>query len=210
MKNEGEGLLSSEDWWSVWIGLFIFILSLGVMGGADLIGWGFKVNVWTDITKIVSPISKNYAGLSGWGALFLTYVAFTIILSIGVKALGGNIPKFIYGFTVIFWLTFVCVAIGHQAHIAVNTPGAMQKFGISWSLKLTGEAGLIIALLGGLVIGNFFPAFAETLKEATRPEWYIKTAIVILGALIGVKAAGALGLASAVMFRGCVPSSRLT
>lgn len=202
MKNEGEGLLSSEDWWSVWIGLFIFILSLWVMGGADLIGWGFKVNVWTDITKIVSPISKNYAGLSGWGALFLTYVAFTIILSIGVKALGGNIPKFIYGFTVIFWLTFVCVAIGHQAHIAVNTPGAMQKFGISWSLKLTGEAGLIIALLGGLVIGNFFPAFAETLKEATRPEWYIKTAIVILGALIGVKAAGALGLASAVMFRG--------
>ena len=69
-------------------------------------------------------------------------------------------------------------------------------------LKLTGEAGLIVALLGGLFIGNFFPAFAETLKEATRPEWYIKTAIVILGALVGVKAAGALGLASAIMFRG--------
>ena len=24
-----QGLLKTEDWWSVWLGLFIFILSLG-------------------------------------------------------------------------------------------------------------------------------------------------------------------------------------
>ena len=59
-----------------------------------------------------------------------------------------------------------------------------------------------MALLAGLFVGNVFPGFAESLREATRPEWYIKTAIVILGALVGVKAAGALGLASAIMFRG--------
>jgi uncharacterized membrane protein YadS len=53
-----------------------------------------------------------------------------------------------------------------------------------------------------LIIGNFFPRFAGLLKEATRPELYIKTAIVILGALLGLKAAGSLGLASAVLFRG--------
>ncbi len=202
MASEEGGLFKSEDWWSVWIGLFIFLLSLGVMAGVDLLGWGFKVNTWTDFTKIVSPISKNYAGLPGWAALVLTYLAFTAILGVGVKALGGNVGKFIYGFTIIFWLTFICVVIGEQANIAVNTPEGMKKFGITWSLKLTGESGLIVALIGGLIIGNFFPAFAETLKEATRPEWYIKTAIVILGALIGVKAAGALGLASAIMFRG--------
>ncbi len=40
------------------------------------------------------------------------------------------------------------------------------------------------------------------MEAATRPELYIKTAIVILGAVLGVKAAGALGLASAVLFRG--------
>src|SRR5262249_46882031 len=34
------------------------------------------------------------------------------------------------------------------------------------------------------------------------PEWYIKTAIVILGASLGIKAAGATGLVSAIMFRG--------
>ena len=37
---------------------------------------------------------------------------------------------------------------------------------------------------------------------AARPEWFIKTAIVILGASLGVKAAGATGLVSAIMFRG--------
>jgi uncharacterized membrane protein YadS len=51
-------------------------------------------------------------------------------------------------------------------------------------------------------LGNFFPGVAAFLKEATRPEWYIKTAIVILGASLGVQAAGATGLAKAVMFRG--------
>ena len=78
----------------------------------------------------------------------------------------------------------------------------MKKFGIGWSLKLTGEAGFIVALIVGLIVGNFFPRFSWTLKEATRPELYIKTAIVIMGAGLGVKAAGASGLASAVMFRG--------
>ena len=73
---------------------------------------------------------------------------------------------------------------------------------ITWSLKLTGEAGFIVALLAGLAVGNFFPKFAESLKEAIRPELYIKTAIVLMGGLLGVKAAESLGLATAVMFRG--------
>ena len=77
-----------------------------------------------------------------------------------------------------------------------------RRTGITWSLGLTGEAGFIVALLAGLAIGNFFPALAARLKVAARPEWFIKTAIVILGASLGVKAAGATGLVSAIMFRG--------
>lgn len=51
-------------------------------------------------------------------------------------------------------------------------------------------------------MGNGLPRLAGFLREAVRPEWYIKTAIVLLGATLGVKSAEALGLASAVMFRG--------
>jgi len=197
---KGRGI--SEDWLSLWLGLFVFIISLGVMINIDLLGWGVKPNMWTNLSTAVSPISKNYAFMSGWLSVVLTYVAFMLVLGVGVKALNGDLKKFLYGFTLIFWMTYACVIIGHQANIAANSPSAMEKFGISWSLRLTGESGLIVALLAGLCIGNFFPAFAESLKEAAKPELYIKTAIVILGALIGVKASGALGLATAVMFRG--------
>ena len=78
----------------------------------------------------------------------------------------------------------------------------MQKFGISWSLKLTNEGGFIVALIAGLVVGNFLPGLANWMKEAVRPEWYIKTAIVILGGFLGIIAAEKLSLATSLMFRG--------
>ena len=59
-----------------------------------------------------------------------------------------------------------------------------------------------MALLVGLVVGNFFPQLGAWMKEAIRPELYIKTAIVILGGFLGVTAAEQLGLATSVMFRG--------
>ena len=82
------------------------------------------------------------------------------------------------------------------------TPADLQKFGITWSLKLTNEGGYIVALVAGLIIANVFPRFAETIREAIRPELYIKIAIVILGAFIAVTAAGKLNLASSVLLRG--------
>ncbi|WP_253256469.1 putative sulfate exporter family transporter [Moorella sp. E306M] len=59
-----------------------------------------------------------------------------------------------------------------------------------------------MALIVGLIIGNFFPGFTRFLQEATKPEWYIKTAIVILGAKIGLAALQSTGLAAQVVFRG--------
>ena len=132
----------------------------------------------------------------------VTYVVLTTIMTIGAIALKADIKKFIIGFTVVFWISYICWIIGSRAPIAVTTAPDMKKFGISWSLRLTPEAGFIVALLVGLILGNFFPSFASAIKEAVRPEWYIKTAIVILGGFLGVTAAEKLGLASAVMFRG--------
>jgi hypothetical protein len=39
-------------------------------------------------------------------------------------------------------------------------------------------------------------------KEGIRPKWYIKTAIVILGVGLRIKAEEAFGLVTAVMFHG--------
>ena len=69
-------------------------------------------------------------------------------------------------------------------------------------MNLTSEAGLVIALAAGLIVGNFLPRFAERIREGVRPDWYIKIAIVLLGGFMGVTAAERIELATAVMFRG--------
>ncbi|HEX8949326.1 MAG TPA: putative sulfate exporter family transporter [Dissulfurispiraceae bacterium] len=192
----------SEDWLSVWIGLFIFVLSLGVYVGADILGFGITTGIWTDLSKALKPISAAYAGLGGIGSLIATYLFLLVVMSVGAKALKADIGKFAISFTAVFLISYICWIIGSWANIAVTTPPDMQKFGISWSLKLTPEGGFIVALVAGLIVGNFFPGFAEAIKEAVRPEWYIKTAIVILGGFLGITAAEKLGLATAVMLRG--------
>jgi uncharacterized membrane protein YadS len=189
----------SEDWLSLWLGFFIFVLGLILFVGLDLLGWGVKTNVWTDITKAISPVSGTFKGMPGLISLLLTYVFMMVIMGIGAIALKANVGRFILGFTLVFWIGYGCWLLGHFGYIAATDAA---KAGIGWSLKLTGEAGFIVALIVGLIVGNFFPKFAGTLKEATRPELYIKTAIVIMGAGLGVKAAEAAGLASAVLFRG--------
>ncbi|MEW6386460.1 MAG: putative sulfate exporter family transporter [Thermodesulfobacteriota bacterium] len=189
----------SEDWLSLWMGLFIFVLGLGVFLGWDILGWGIKTNVWTDITKSIVPISKTLQGMPGLTSLFLTYLFMLIVTQVGAIAMGVNVGRFFWSFSLVFWISYGCWFAGHYGYIAATNAA---KAGIGWSLKLTGEAGFIVALIVGLIIGNFFPKFAKTLEEATRPELYIKTAIVIMGAGLGVKAAEAVGLASAVLFRG--------
>ncbi len=192
----------SEDWLSLWMGLFIFVLGLGMFVGMDLLGWGIKTSIWIDITKALSPISGTLKGMPGFTALFLTYLFMLFITQVGAVSMGVNAGRFMLGFTFIFWISYGCFLLGHFAYFAANTPEMMKSMGLGWSLKLTGEGGFIVALIAGLIVGNFFPGFAKVMEDATRPELYIKTAIVILGALLGVKAAGSVGLASAVMFRG--------
>ncbi len=202
MAKHGEHV-RSEDWMSVWIGLAIFLLSMGLIGGADLLGWAVKTNVWTTLSAALGPVSSTYSnmGVSGPAALILTFLFFLGLMSLAARGLRADVRRFAAGFTAIFWLSFVCWLIGHHARIAA-TPDTLEKFGIGWSLNLTGEAGYILALLAGLTIGNFFPRTAAYFREATRPELYIKTAIVIMGAGLGIKAMEAMGLASAVIFRG--------
>lgn len=232
----------SEDWLSLWLGLFIFFISLVAFTGTDLLGWGISTTPWKDISKAMSPVSKKLVplkgeitkidgqkvtlkkadgkeeainvkdtaglkvgdqyerkGISGLASLFFTYLFMLAVMAVGAAALRVNIGKFVIGFTIVFALGYLCWLIGHYAYIAATDA---KKAGIPWSLKLTGEAGFIVALIAGLVVGNFFPRFSAFLKDVIRPELYIKIGIVLMGALLGVKAAESFGLATAVMFRG--------
>jgi len=123
-------------------------------------------------------------------------------MTLGATALKADVRRFIVGFSAVFWLSYLCWIAGSYASLAVTTPADMQKFGIGWSLKLTNEGGFILALIAGLIVANFLPGAAAWMEEGIRPEWYIKTAIVILGGFLGVTAAEKLALAGSLMFRG--------
>src|SRR6476659_6794044 len=192
----------SEDWLSLIIGLSIFVLSLAAIVNVDLLGWVVTTAVWVDFSKALGTVSKSYVSLGGFGALVATYVALLAVLSAAAVALKIDIKKFALSFTAVFWIAYASWIVGNFATFAAVTPADLQKFGISWSLRLTNEGAYILALLVGLVIANVFPRFADAIKDAVRPELYIKIAIVILGGFFAVTAAGKLSLASSLLLRG--------
>jgi uncharacterized membrane protein YadS len=194
-------MLASEDWWSVWLGLFIFLLSTVVLTGVDVLGWAPRTQLWLALGGVVKPVSRGFAWLSPLASIGAVFLFLLAVTTFGAKVLGVAPRQFAPAFAVVFCLSFVCWGLGSYAYIAA-TPDKTTGLGIGWSLNLTGEAGFILALLAGLAIGNFWPRLASWLSVAARPEWYIKTAIVIMGASLGVKAAQATGLAGAILFQG--------
>jgi uncharacterized membrane protein YadS len=192
----------SEDWLAVVIGFLVFATALVSVSGIDLLGWAVTTSVYTNLAQALNPFAKAYGWLGGGGALLATYAALLVVLSIGVAALGADVKKFAVAFTAVFAIAYASWILGSYAYIAAVTPAEQQKFGLSWSLKLTNEGGFVVALLSGLIIANFFPRLAGFLSEAIRPELYIKIAIVILGATVAVTAAGRLNLASSLLLRG--------
>jgi len=191
----------SEDWLAVCIGLFAFVLSLSLLFGADLLGWAVTTSVWTSPAKALAPISQHYSKLSPYISLLGTYVFLLAVLMVGAKALRINLARFAKGFTALFIISYACWFLGNWAYIAA-TPDKRQALKIGWSLNLTNESGVIIALLAGLLIANFSPRACNWLKEAIRPELYIKTAIVILGGFLGIAALEQRQLATSIIFLG--------
>ena len=191
----------AEDWLAVWIGLLVFALSLALLFGADLLGWAITTSIWTIPSKALAPASKLYAKVPSLLALVATYLFLLGILLAAAKALRANLWRFAQGFTAVFILSYACWFLGSWSYIAA-TPDKRPALKIAWSLNLTNESGFIIALIVGLLIGNFLPGIARAIKEAIRPELYIKTAIVILGGFLGIVALEQRQLATSVIFRG--------
>jgi uncharacterized membrane protein YadS len=179
--------LRTEDGWSVVVAFVILAVA-----GLGLLGWVPVVKEWTDPAKAVQP---------GWQNVLFAYLFLLGTLGVGTAVMGGNVRRFALGFTVLFLISYGGWVLGHYGMIAA-TPDKLGKLNLTWSLSLTGEAGYLLALAAGLVVGNLLPGVANWLREAARTEWYIKTAIVLVGASLGLKAAEESGRAQAVLFRG--------
>jgi uncharacterized membrane protein YadS len=192
---------SSEDWFAVWLGFAVVLIALPTAAGVDLLGWISSPRIWLNPIDAVRPASSKFAFLPGFASLVFTFLLVLGLVAACAAARKIELRSFVPSFSAIFWVSAVSLLIGHYAYIA-QTPDKRIATGISWSLGLTGEAGYLVALLAGLVVANLLPAVSQWLKPAARPEWFIKTAVVLLGAGLGVKAAGAAGLVTSIMFRG--------
>ncbi|WP_439623731.1 putative sulfate exporter family transporter [Gemmata sp.] len=192
--------IRTEDTLAVLLGLGVLALSLPGVAGYDLLGWAASVKIWVDPALAVAPASKGYAAITGPGSVAATFGFLLAVLCAGMAFIGASPGKFAVRFTVLFALAFGCWVGGHYAYVAA-TPDKLPK-GVEWSLGLTNEAGYLFALLGGLVIANFLPAFGAWLKDAGRSELYIKAAIIIIGASLGAKAADESSKTQAILFRG--------
>ncbi len=254
------GMTTSEDWWAVWLGLALFLAGLTSIVGLDMVGWMAKTKTWVwgefSWANVLAPAGKGWKSIGPLGSLFMTYAVFTVLTMIGAFFMKLDLKKFFMGWTVIFFITWACWIIGHEAHFKAlktsqsqNQPeiygpdvyctskvtkctkeinkallamGVDVKKGdvpdmqtaakavdeakhakrLKGGLQFGGGFSFMLALAVGLIIGNIFKGFAAFLKEAAKPEWFIKTAIVYLGIKIGLMSMKAAGFTFELAFAG--------
>ena len=208
-------MLATEDWWSVWIGLAIFAVSLLALTGVDAVGWMARPRAWewTSFTgelawsKLFAPAGPGYAAWHPLAAWLATYAVFTALFATGARFIGLDARRFVLGFSALFVVTWAAWVLGNELHLTtvdatVDGRNRYDEAALTWGLQLGEGAPYLLALIAGLVIGNFTKGLATKLGEAARPEWYIKTAIVFLGVNLGAQIVEASGFAINLVLTG--------
>ncbi|EID44511.1 YeiH family protein [Parageobacillus thermoglucosidasius] len=153
--------IRKEDWWAVWIGLFLVILAVVLWSaGHSIKVLTAQIPKWGDIHTLTDTLSHHF------GSIVLLFITFSILFSIAVFFLRVKVSQFVSGFIVLFILS-----------ILINIFSSWE-----WAQRYTLEAPLI-ALAIGLVISNIIP-IPDWFEAALRTELYVKVGIVLLGATL--------------------------
>jgi hypothetical protein len=150
-----------EDWWAVWIGLFLVILDIFFWStGSSIKVLTAQIPKWGDIHTLTTVLSQHS------GSIILLFAIYIVLFSIAVFFLRVKLSHCISGFIVLFVLSFL-----------INIFSSWE-----WAQQYNLEAPLV-ALALGLVIGNLIP-IPEWFGTALRTELYVKVGIVLLGATL--------------------------
>ncbi|MBI5488336.1 MAG: putative sulfate exporter family transporter [Deltaproteobacteria bacterium] len=152
-----------EDWWAVWLGLGIVIVSFLLYGAGHaetLVRFAVQPPKWSEAGKV----GAHFAECWMW---YLVLFGVFLAVFTGSAALMGHGPRtFVPGFAVIF--------AGSVVILVLSNSGFAQDYNL--------EAPLL-ALLVGLLVGNIVK-MPDWLQTSLRTEYYIKTGIVLLGATL--------------------------
>ncbi|HMK82864.1 MAG TPA: putative sulfate exporter family transporter, partial [Candidatus Bathyarchaeia archaeon] len=168
-KIDWSSLYKKEDWWALWIGLLLFFLSLPGVSKLYLLGWIPGGRSWLDLSKALGFGAAGPADANAWWGLLGVWIFLMIILLPVGKLLGIKPRSWIFGFSVIFWISMAL-------WIACFYTPILGIFGSS-------EVGWVFALVIGILLGNM-RSLPQSLRDSARGEFFIKTAIVLLGARI--------------------------
>ena len=155
------GFIGKEDWWTVWIGLFLVLFAVVLWAASGTIKvFTPSLSTWSDWASLRTTLSNNV-----WETILL-FVLLLVLFTIATSFLKVKIGRFVPGFTLLFVLSLL-INIFSSWKIA-------SKYGI--------EAPLV-ALALGLVLGNVMkiPAWFDS---ALRTELYVKVGIILLGATL--------------------------
>lgn len=168
-------LKKSEDWWTVWLGLILF--------GVSLLG------IITTVPKPNRWVTNPFNSFSADG--FISYLFLTIILlillSISIKSIQDRLSTFIPVFLLFSMLGLVAQVISKQSF--------MGTYGLEYVLW---------ALIIGLIISNTI-GVPNFLKPAIKTELYIKIGLVLLGAEILFSRILNLGIQGLLLAWGVTP-----
>lgn len=110
-KLNWSSIYKKEDWWSVWIGLGIFALSLPSYFGVYTLGWIPVAKPWTDITHALSTkVSDPWVGL-------VTSFIFLVFMMLPVNRFNGVKSKdWFNGFFIIFFSSWIIWLLSIFSH----------------------------------------------------------------------------------------------
>lgn len=160
-ENGWTDFLKKEDWWAVYIGLFLVIFAIILWSfGSSIKIITAKIPKWTSFNTLLSALGGNL------GSIILLFLVFLILFSITNIFLHYDFKSFFTGFIVLFILSVI-----------INS---FSSWSVAQNYNL--EAPLV-ALAIGLIISNVF-AIPKWFESALRTELYVKVGIVLLGATL--------------------------
>ena len=150
-----------EDWWAVWLGLAIVIVSYALFLGGSSIRWiAVTPPAWTGLDELFAHFAGN------WLRYLVQFALWLAIFWAALSAMGYRASAFGPSFLFLYVLSVLIFTIGQWTKAA------------SSDLEPP-----LVALVIGLLISNL-GLLPRALDAGFRVEFYIKTGIVLLGATL--------------------------
>ena len=157
------GISWNEDWCAVLLGLCVICIAYGLFLSGGSLNWlAVTPARWASADELMTQLNRD------WPRYLFQFLSMLGFFVLAARLMGQTIRAFIQGFVLVYGLSFVAL-----------TAGAWER------AQIYNMEAPLIALALGVLTGNIIRP-PDSLSEAFRVEFYIKTGIVLLGATLPI------------------------